>query len=320
VTGYLIRRLLQSVVVVILVSIVTFLLTQLLPGGPARAILGPKATTQQLQSFIHQNGYDKPIVVQFGIWAKNALQGNLGYSYKLNESVTGVIADHLPRTIVLMLMSTLVALIIAIPLGIYQARHRNSPGDYTFTGLSFVFYAMPSFLLGLLLLLVFNYYLNNFLPPEAPQGNTLGELFSQPSAFVLPVATLALISIASYSRYMRSSVMENLTQDYVRTARANGASDRRVTVVHVLRNALIPIATLLGLSLPTLFAGALITESVFNYQGMGYEFIQEALVRDYPVTLGVTLVISIATVIGSLLADIGHALLDPRVRVSAGIA
>jgi peptide/nickel transport system permease protein len=314
VTGYLIRRILQSIVVVILVSIVTFILLQLLPGGPARAILGPKATQQQLQTFIHQNGYDRSIFVQFGIWANNALHGNLGYSYHLNETVTGLIEDRLPKTVVLMAISLILSLIIAVPLGIYQARKRNSFGDYTLTGLSFVFYAMPSFLLGLLLILVFNYYLPNFLPPEGPQGDTLGELFSQPAAFVLPVVTLTLISVASFSRYMRSSVMENLTQDYVRTARANGAGERRITGVHVLRNALIPIATLLGLSLPSLFAGALITEQVFNYPGMGFLFIQEAQVRDYPVTLGVTLVVSIATVVGSLLADITYAVLDPRVK------
>jgi peptide/nickel transport system permease protein len=314
VTGYLIRRLLQSVVVVILVSIVMFLLLHLLPGGPARAILGPKATQQQLQTFIHQNGYDKSVFTQFGIWAGNVLHGDLGYSTLNNQNVTALIADHLPRTIVLMLMATVVALVVAVPLGIYQARHRNGVLDYTFTALSFVFYAMPSFLLGLLLLLVFNYYLNNFLPPQAPQGDTLGQLFSQPVGFILPVITLALISIASYSRYMRSSVMENLTQDYVRTARANGAGEGRITMVHVLRNALIPIATLLGLSLPALFAGALITEQVFNYQGMGYEFIRSAQSRDYPTILGITLVTSIATVIGSLLADVAYAVLDPRVK------
>ena len=312
-TGYIIRRILQSLLVVILVSMVTFLLTDLLPGGPARAMLGPKATQQQIQDFIHANGYDRPLPVQYGIWINNVLHGNLGYSLKLNQSVGALIADRLPKTVVLMAISLLVALIIAIPLGIYQARRRNTIGDYTVTSFAFIFYAMPSFLLGLLLVLVFSADLGWFAP-TAPQTGNVWQILSQANAMVLPVATLALITIATFSRYMRSSVMENLTQEYVRTALANGASDQRVMVVHVLRNAMIPIATLLGLSLPSLVAGAAITESVFNYPGMGYTFINEAQVRDYPVVLGFALVVSVATVIGSLLADIAYAALDPRVK------
>jgi peptide/nickel transport system permease protein len=313
VTGYLIRRILQSILVVVLVSIVTFLLIHLLPGGPARAILGPKATELQIHQFIVQNGYDKPIWVQFGIWAGQILHGNFGYSIPLNENVSAIIGDRLPKTLVLMAIAILVALIVAIPLGIYQARRRNTIGDYVATGLSFVFYAMPSFLLGLLLILVFSTDLG-ILDPTAPQTGNVLQILAQGQQLILPIATLALITIASFSRYTRSSVMENLTQEYVRTALANGASDRRVTVVHVLRNALIPIVTLLGLSLPSLVAGAAITEYVFNYPGMGYTFFKEAQIQDYPTILGITLVIGVATVLGSLLADIAYAVLDPRVK------
>lgn len=311
--AYLVRRVLQSILVIILVSLVTFTLLHLLPGGPARAILGPKATQQQLQQFVVQNHYDKPLIVQFGLWFNDLLHGNLGYSYHLNENVSALIVDRLPKTIVLMLLSIVVALIIAIPLGVYQARKRNTVGDYVLTGFSFLFYAMPSFLLGLLLIILFSFTLPWF-SPEAPQSDSLGQILSDGNALVLPVATLALITIAAFSRYTRSSVMENLTQDYVRTAAANGSGDSRIIVVHVLRNALIPVVTLLGLSLPALFAGALIVESVFNYPGMGFLFWQEAIVRDYPVLLGVTLVVAVATVVGSLLADIAYAVLDPRVK------
>lgn len=312
-TGYLIRRVLQSVVVIILVSLVTFALLHLLPGGPARAILGPRANAAQLQQFTVQNHYDRPLIVQFGLWCNDLLHGNLGYSYHLNENVTSLIADKLPKTLVLMGLSIVVALIIAIPLGIYQARKRNTLGDYLLTGFSFVFYAMPSFLLAFLLIIVFAFDLPWF-SPEAPQSNSLTAILADGNALVLPVTTLALITIAAFSRYTRSSVMENLTQDYVRTAAANGATDGRIIRVHVLRNALIPVVTLLGLSLPALFAGALIVESVFNYPGMGFLFWQEAVVRDYPVLLGVTLVVAVATVVGSLLADIAYAVLDPRVK------
>jgi peptide/nickel transport system permease protein len=313
VTGYLIRRVLQSVVVIILVSLVTFTLLHLLPGGPARAILGPRASAAQLQQFTVQNHYDRPLIVQFGLWCNDLLHGNLGYSYHLNENVTSLIADKLPKTVVLMGLSIVVALIIAIPLGIYQARKRNTLGDYLLTGFSFVFYAMPSFLLAFLLIIVFAFDLPWF-SPEAPQSNSLTAILADGNALVLPVTTLALITIAAFSRYTRSSVMENLTQDYVRTAAANGATDSRIIMVHVLRNALIPVVTLLGLSLPALFAGALIVESVFNYPGMGFLFWQEAIVRDYPVLLGVTLVVAVATVVGSLLADVAYAVLDPRVK------
>ena len=312
-TGYLIRRVLQSIVVVVLVGILTFILLHLLPGGEARAILGPKANQVQLDQFSHDNGLDKPLLTQFFSWAGNVLQGDLVYSYHLNQTVTGVIADHLPKTILLMLISTLLALIIAIPVGVYQARKRNSIGDYTVTTLSFAFYSMPSFFLGEILILVFAIDLHWF-SPVGPNGDSIADILSQSPALVLPVITLALITIASFSRYMRSSVMENLSQDYVRTALAGGASDGRVMRRHVLRNSMIPIATLLGLSLPSLFAGALITEQVFNYPGMGFIFVQEAQVRDYPTLLGIGLVVALATVVGSLLADVAYAVLDPRVK------
>ncbi|MEW2507256.1 ABC transporter permease [Amycolatopsis sp. CA-161197] len=311
--GYLARRVLQSVVVVVLVAVLTFVLLQLLPGGPARAILGPKATQLQIRTFLHDNGYDRPLVTQFLTWAGRVLHGDLGYSYKLNQPVTDVIADHLPKTILLMTLSTLVALVVAVPLGVYQARKRNTLGDYVATGLSFAFYSMPSFFLGEILVLLFAVQLQWF-SPLGPSGDSLGEILSQAPALVLPVLTLALITIASFSRYARSSVMENLSQDYVRTALAGGASEGKVLTRHVLRNSLIPIVTLLGLSLPQLFAGALITEQVFNYPGMGFTFIQGAQVHDYPVLLGIGLVVALATVAGSLLADIGYAVLDPRVK------
>ncbi|WIX77733.1 ABC transporter permease [Amycolatopsis carbonis] len=311
--GYLARRVLQSVVVVVLVAVLTFVLLQLLPGGPARAILGPKATQLQIRTFLHDNGYDRPLVTQFLTWAGRVLHGDLGYSYKLNQPVTDVIADHLPKTILLMTLSTLVALVVAVPLGVYQARKRNTLGDYVATGLSFAFYSMPSFFLGEILVLLFAVQLQWF-SPLGPSGDSLGEILSQAPALVLPVLTLALITIASFSRYARSSVMENLGQDYVRTALAGGASEGKVLTRHVLRNSLIPIVTLLGLSLPQLFAGALITEQVFNYPGMGFTFIQGAQVHDYPVLLGIGLVVALATVAGSLLADIGYAVLDPRVK------
>jgi peptide/nickel transport system permease protein len=227
--------------------------------------------------------------------------------------VASLLSGHLPKTIFLVGISTILALLLAIPVGVIQAVRRNKFVDHFFNGFSTVFYAMPAFLLGILLILFFAIKIPIF-PPEGPQSEGLGVLFTNFNALVLPIISLTLITLALFSRYMRSSVLDNLTEDYVRTAKAKGASERRVLIRHVLRNSLIPIATLLGLSLPGIIAGALITESVFNYPGMGYLFYQAALNSDYPILLGITIVVAVATVVGSLLADIAYAVLDPRVR------
>jgi peptide/nickel transport system permease protein len=313
-TGFLIRRVLQSLLVLLGVVIVTFLLVHLLPGGPARAALGPKATPQGVAQFNVQNGLDNPLFQQFIIYLWHLLQGNLGFSYVQNQSVAALIGQNLPRDVILVGLSYVVALAIAIPLGMFQAARRNRPSDYVLTGLSFVLYSMPSFLLGFLLIWAFavNWQI---LPSEAPTGATIGAILGDPEALILPVATLALISIASFSRYMRSSVIENLSLDYVRTALAKGASLSVVLRRHVLRNSLLPIVTLIGLSLPTVVAGALVTEEVFNFPGMGLLFFKSAEVQDYPVLVGFSLFVGVATVIGNLLADIAYGLLDPRVRL-----
>ncbi|HYB17988.1 MAG TPA: ABC transporter permease, partial [Streptosporangiaceae bacterium] len=198
---------------------------------------------------------------------------------------------------------------------IYQAVKRYTVGDYALTGLSFLGYATPTFFVGLLLVEWFAIDVHLF-PPFGPQGSTVGAVLSQPRALVLPVISYAFVLYALWSRFMRSSTMDNLVQDYVRTARAKGASERRVLWGHVFRNSLISIVTLLGLSLPTLVAGAIFIEVVFNYPGMGLAFYQAALNVDYATLLGFTLIATIATIVGNLLADIGYAWLDPRVRYS----
>jgi peptide/nickel transport system permease protein len=314
-TGYLIRRLLQAVVVVLLVTVIVFVLLHLLPGGPARAQLGPRATPAQVAAFNHAQGYDRALPVQYGHWLAQLVTGNLGFSISLNQSVTSLIAQRLPKTLLLSVLSTLFALVVAIPLGVVQAVRRNQRADYVITFWAFVFYATPPFFLGVVLIVVFSVYLP-ILPPEAPQSSSLGVILSQPAGLVLPVLTLAAVTLAQFSRYMRSSAIENLAEDYVRTARAKGAGERTVLVRHVLRNSLIPIATLVGLSLPTIFSGALITESVFNFPGMGLLFWTAAQTQDYPIMLGITVLVGVATVVGSLLADLAYAALDPRVRLT----
>jgi peptide/nickel transport system permease protein len=305
-------------VVVFGVTLFTFFLTRILPGGAARAILGPRASPPEIAAFNHENGLDQPLPQQYVYYLNQLIHLNFGFSYRLNQSVMGLVHDRLPRTILLLGVSTLLALMVAVPIGILQAVRRNKLEDYFFTSVSFVLYSMPPFWLGLVLIIVFAVNLN-LLPPVGPQGNidTYLDDPSQIAGLVLPVAALGLTTIALFSRYMRSSMLDNLVQDYVRTARAKGVSNVGILYRHVLRNALIPIVTLLGLSLPGIFGGALITEAVFNYPGMGLLFWDGAQTRDYPVLLGVTVIVAIATVFGNLLADIGYAVVDPRVRIQA---
>jgi peptide/nickel transport system permease protein len=314
-TVFLLRRVLQSLIVIFLVTVITFGLLRLIPGNPAIAVLGPNAfrNPASIHQFDVQYGFNRPWYSQYWLWLDHILHLNLGFSWKLNQSVFSLLGTHLPKTIFLVGISTILALLLAIPIGLLQAVRRNKFADHFFNGFSTVFYAMPAFLLGILLILIFAVKIPIF-PPEGPQGEGLGVLFTDFNALILPIISLTLITIALFSRYMRSAVLDNLTEDYVRTAKAKGASERRVLLRHVLRNSLIPIATLLGLSLPGIIAGALITESVFNYPGMGYLFYQSALNQDYPILLGITLVVAVATVVGSLLADIAYAVLDPRVR------
>jgi peptide/nickel transport system permease protein len=312
-TGFLLRRVLQAIVVVLLVTIIVFVLLHQLPGGAARAQLGPRATAEAVALFNHQQGYDRPLVVQYCHWLGQLLTGNLGFSISLNQSVASLIGERLPKTLVLTIVSTLFALAVAIPLGMVQAVKRNHRTDHVITFFAFQFYATPPFFLGVVFIVVFAVYLP-ILPAEAPQSSSILVILSQPGGLILPVLTLALLTIAQFSRYMRSSAIENLAEDYVRTARAKGAGERRVLVRHVLRNSLIPIATLVGLSVPTIFAGALITESVFNFPGMGQLFWTAAQTQDYPIMLGITVLLGVVTVVGSLLADVAYAVLDPRVR------
>ncbi|WP_046494118.1 ABC transporter permease [Streptomyces odonnellii] len=310
---YLLRRALQAVAVIVIVTIVVFCLLHALPGGPARGILGPQATAQQIASFNHEQGLDKPLPVQYLYYLNRLLHGDLGTSYTLNEPVSQLITERLPKTLVLTALSAVVGLLLAVPLGMWQAVRRNRPVDYVITTLSFIAYSTPVYFLGLILVLVFSQVLPWF-PSQAPQGDTLAQVFADPQALVLPVVAGAASMIAVFSRYMRAATLENLSEDYVRTARAGGSRSRAILWRHVFRNSLTPVIAMLGYYVPVLFGGALVVEQLFNYPGMGLLFWTAAQSSDYPVLLGCVLVIAIATVAGTLLADIVQRLVDPRVK------
>ncbi len=311
--GYLLRRIAQGIVVLLIVTMIVFVLLQLLPGGPARAVLGTRATPQLIAAFNRQNGLDKPIFVQYAVWLGHLVTGNLGYSYTQSQSVASLIGERLPKTLALTITSVVLAMLIGVVVGTIQAVRRNTLLDYTSTTVGFLFYSFPPFFLGLLLVILFAVDVH-LLPAEASQASSVWAILGDPRALVLPVLTLALGGIALFSRYMRSSVIDNLVQDYVRTAESKGVGPVRLLVVHVLRNALLPIVTLIGLFLPVLLSGAVVVESVFNYPGMGLLFWNAATTRDYPTELGVTVLAGVLTVAGSLLADLLYAALDPRVR------
>lgn len=310
-TAFLIRRIFHALIVLFGVSLLVFLLLHLLPGGPARASLGLRANPASVRAFNAQYGLNRPLPVQYLVWISQVLRGNLGFSYKLNQSVDSLLAESIPRTLVLTGTATIIAVGVAVPLGVIQAVRRNSAADYALTGFAFIFYSMPSFFLGLALIIVFSDVIP-ILPPTGPTATA--PLVSQIPNLVLPVATLTLITVALFSRYMRSAALDNLAEDYLRTARAKGASSRRVLFRHLLPNALMPIITLVGLSLPGILSGALIIESLFNYPGMGLLFWNAAQTEDFPVMLGTSLVVGLGVVAGSLLADIFYGVADPRVR------
>jgi peptide/nickel transport system permease protein len=312
---YIVRRLLQAVAVLLLVTLITFALLRAIPGNPAVAIMGPNAFRDPgaIKLFDVTYGFNHPWYYQYLLWLKQLLHGDLGYSWKLNQSVSSLLGQHLLKSIILVGFSVVVAVLLAVPIGMVQAVRRNKPADHFFNGFSTFFYATPSFLLGILLILIFSDKLG-WLPAEGPQGNGLAVIFQNFNGMILPIATLTLITLALFSRYMRSAVIDNLTEDYVRTARAKGVSRRRILYRHVMRNSLIPMVTLLGLQLPQIVAGAVVTETVFNFPGVGYLFYTEVQNHDFPVLLGIILVVSLAVIVGSLLADIAYAALDPRVR------
>jgi peptide/nickel transport system permease protein len=309
--GFIVRRLVQAVIVTLGVTLITFALLHALPGSIARDILSNRATPQAIAQFNQQNHLNDPVWTQYGYFLDKLIHGNLGFSYVYNQTVDSLLKTDLPRDLVLGGISLVLSLLIAIPVGVAQAVRRNRLGDYIGTGVSFVLYSMPQYAIALLLIQFLAISFAVF-PAEAPQNGT--GLFSDPQGLILPIASLTLVTYAQFSRYMRSSAIDTLAQDYIRTARAKGLPERLVLWRHLLRNSLIAVVTLVGLSIPYVLTGTLIIEQVFNYPGAGLLYFQAAIRNDYEVMLGITVLVGVVTVIGNLLADIGYAILDPRIR------
>ncbi|MHB1554636.1 MAG: ABC transporter permease [Acidimicrobiales bacterium] len=309
--GYIIRRLGQAIIVMILVSMLVFLMLHSLPGGLVRSQLGPKASRFAVHQLTVEEGLTKPLPAQYGIWLSQVVRGNLGFSYKQNTPVATLLGEYIPRDLILGGAALLVAILVSIPIGMTQGARRNSVADYSFSGVLLAFYSMPYFLIGVIAIVVLNIWLGVFPSTAATFGQSFG---TDVKVLVLPVLSLALANIAYFSRYLRSAVIDNLQEDYVRTARAKGAPRVRILLRHVLRNSLLPFISAVGISLPLLVSGALVIEVLFDYPGMGLLFWDAQQHRTYPVLLGIILVVSAAVVIGNLLADLAYAALDPRIR------
>jgi peptide/nickel transport system permease protein len=330
---YVFRRFTQLLPLVVLASVAIFALVSLQPGDPLDAIrMGdPLMTQAQYQELRRAYGLDQPIYVRYFRWLGRAVQGDLGRSRTYGLPAAELIfKERLPRTLLLTVTSLAVALLIAIPVGIFSAVRQYSAGDYTITFLSFVGLSTPNFFLGIILIYIFVVLLPesfgvrglpgggipNLLYQDVQRGwITHGEFARQwVLHLILPVFTLSSGAIAAWTRFMRASMLEVLNQDYVRTARSKGLSERKVVYKHALRNGLIPIVTLVGLSMPALFNGALITETVFSYPGMGRAIFESLVNKDYEVAMAALVFIAILVMIFNLVADVLYAVVDPRIR------
>ncbi len=312
--AYLVRRLFQAVVLLLIVSIITFVLIRSAPGGPS-LLSNPELSRQDIEQMREQLGLNDPLPVQYGRWLKNVLRGNLGRSYNTVEPVRSLIASRLPNTLLLTGLALCLSIMLSIPLGVISATHRNSAVDRFVAGVSFFSVSIPVFWLGIILIIVFSVELG-WLPGGGM--TTLGQSFSLADRIrhlILPTFVLATANLAELTRYTRSGLISVLSEDYIRTARSKGLSNRAVIFRHALRNALIPVVTVIGVLLPRAVSGAAITETVFSWPGMGRLAVEAASTRDYPVVLGTTLIVAIVVIISSLLTDLVYGYLDPRIRV-----
>jgi peptide/nickel transport system permease protein len=315
VTGYIVRRCIAALIIAIGVAAVSYALLAFTGGSPAAAALGTHYNRYTAAAWNKSHGYDRSLVVQILSYIGNVVQLKFGQSYRQGQSVSALLNENAGRTAYLSGAALVLALVIAMPLGIAQAVKRNSIGDYAATAATFTLYSMPAFFLGLILIQFFALDLHIFPAFVSDNITTTWQAVTHPLQMTLPIVTLAALTVAGFSRYMRSSALDALAQDYIRLARAKGLSERVVLTRHLLRNACLPMITLVGLSIPGLLAGNIITESLFNYPGLGLLFFDSLQSLDYPVLLAYTLIGGVLTVAGNLLADIAVTVADPRIRL-----
>jgi peptide/nickel transport system permease protein len=317
---YIIRRVLQAIPLLFLLSIAMFLLIHALPGGADQVIFNPHLDAAGRAALRARFGLDQPLPIQYIKWLGNCLIGNFGFSFATNQPVSDIFAERFPPTIELFAIALSLALVMAVLLGTISAIRQNSVVDYALTTISYFGLAMPAFILGIFLQDIFGVQLH-WLPVSGTE--TLGFTFDAFNAafdkflhIILPTLTLATLFVAGWSRYMRSSTIEVVKQDYMRTARAKGVSPSAVLFRHALRNSIIPLITVAALDFGSVASGATITEGIFQWPGMGSLFIDSLDVRDYPVLLAMLMVGAVFVIGFNLIADILYGIVDPRIRYS----
>ncbi len=303
--AYLLRRLAQTLPIALLVSTLVFSLIHLIPGDPVEMMLGDGAQRSEVENLRHQLGLDRPLAEQFGSYLLGLLKGDLGRSLHFDEPVVTLLARHYPATIQLALTSMVVAISISLPLGILAALYRNRWVDHLSRLLALLGVSLPNFWLGPMLILIFSVQLN-LLPVSGRDG---------PASLVLPALTLGTALAGLLTRMVRTSLVEELHRPYLTTARAKGLSHRLVVIRHALKNASIPVVTVVGLQFGTLLTGAIITETIFAWPGLGRLIVQSIRLRDYPLVQGGILVIALTYLTLNLITDLVYGLLDPRIRV-----
>jgi len=310
---FIAKRLLQTVPVLLVVSVTVFSLIHLIPGDPVQVMVGESQDPEVVAAIRHDLGLDRPLYIQYASWLGNALRGDLGMSIRTHQPVTEVVAERARPTLQLTALALLIALGVALPVGVLAATRRNSGIDVSATTVALLGVSMPNFLIALLLIFVFAIKLQ-WLPTSGYVS-----VFQEPVRglrfLILPALTIGMAMAAVITRMTRSSLLEALDQDYVRTARSKGLVERRVVVGHALRNAMIPVVTVVGLQIGNLIAGAVITEYVFAIPGVGRLIVDSIFARDYPVLQGVVLFTAIGFILANLLADLMYAALDPRIRL-----
>jgi peptide/nickel transport system permease protein len=318
--AYVARRLLQALFTLLIITILCFILTRFGSADPlAQYATNPRMTEADREALRERLGLNDSLPVQYFRWLGLALQGDLGYSFFSKQPVLDMIAQRLPMTLVLMLTAEVITIIVALILGITSALRQYSFLDNLITSISFIGFSMPIFFVALGLMLIFAVQFKAWGYPYLPTGADIWDTKDPIELIrhmVLPVSALVIILSAGYARFIRTSMLEVLGQDYVRTARAKGLSSRNVVFKHALRNAALPLATLIGLDIPNLLAGALVTESVYAWPGTGRLFWEYAQRGDFPVVLGILLMVSTAVVLMTIVTDVLYTLIDPRIRLS----
>ena len=310
---YLIRRLLLLIPTLFLASVLIFAIIALAPGDPARMMLGSQATPEEVEVERERLGLDRPIPVRYAIWLSDVAQLNLGVSQSNRRPVSSLIADAIPNTMRLALISLAVAMLIGFPLGVFAAINANRRVDAIITGINSLGLAMPAFWFGLLLILFFSVELKWL--PASGIGDANQSFMQRLPYLIMPVATIAVSNLSVFSRYVRSAMIDVLSADYVRTARAKGLAEKVVIFNHALRNAMIPVITIVGIQFGRLLGGAVVTESVFAYPGIGRLVINSIANRDYPVVQGTLMLVVLIFLITNIIVDASYALLDPRVKL-----